>query len=333
MLQRTLDTAQFLARDPVARVRTGATPHAVLHRQGSVALRYFSPTEATQTPVLISMPLINTWTIWDLLPEVSLVAALLCRGIPVYLVDWGRPGVEDAQRPMSYFVDDVLGRAFDRARRHAIGAHGTDQLDAIGYCVGGTFLAVHLARHDHARKAAFVCTPIDFHQSGRLARWATPERFPVDVAIDAYGSFPAEKIRDSFAWLRPMGNSRKWVSLWERIDDPAFPELWAALERWNSDGVDFPGETYREYVKQCYFDNALVRGGWVMAGRPVDLKRAKMPALAVAAAEDHIVEPPAATALAEAWGGQVDTQVVKGGHVGVSLSPRLPTVLADWLAR
>jgi polyhydroxyalkanoate synthase len=207
-----------------------------------------------------------------------------------------------------------------------------ESMAAIGYCVGGTFLAAHLAlRPERVSRVCFLATPIDFHASGRLATWATPATFPLDAIVDGLGNFPKELMRTSFQWLKPQGMTSKWASLWERIDQDGFPELWAALEKWNEDGVDFPGEAYREYVGRCYFDNALVKGGWTLAGTPVDLHRATMPALVLACSDDHIVPPPAAHALRDVWGGPVETETIKGGHVGVCVGGALPKRLIRWL--
>lgn len=328
MLERTVATARFLAGHPVANARTGRTPHTVIHRDRRARLLFFAPAEAKHAPVFVCMPLINTWTIFDLLPGRSVIEALVGAGVPVYLMDWGRPGPEDADVTFSDLADTVLRRVIDRALRHA----AVRQMDAIGYCVGGTFLAVHLARHtDTVRRVAFLATPIDFRASGRLARWADPATFPLDTVVDSLGNFPADLMKTSFAWLRPMGNSAKWVSLWERVEDPAYREVWAAMEQWNTDPVDFPGEAYREYVRRCYFDNALVNGGWMLAGTPVDLKKATIPALVLAAADDHIVPEAAAFALERAWGGPVTTKTLKGGHVGVCIGKALPTALLEWI--
>jgi polyhydroxyalkanoate synthase len=334
MLGRTTETARFLAADPVLSIRTGATPHEIIVRMGKISLRFFPPQGGVMRsprPVLISMPLINTWTIFDLLPGKSVIEKLTAAGIPVYLVDWGRPGDEDAERTMSYYVDEVLGRCFDRARRHAAKAFGAESLDAIGYCVGGTFLSIHLARNpQQAVRAAFVATPIDFHRSERLARWADAQSFPLDTLISSVGNYPADLMRTSFSWLKPMGQTAKWVGLWERIDDPGFPELWAALEQWNGDNVDFPGEAYREYVRRCYFENALVTGGWILGTRPVDLKQVSIPALVISASTDHIAPPAACGGLEAAWGGPCDLKTLRGGHVGICVGKTLPATLIEW---
>lgn len=332
---RSFATARFLAADPIRAARLGQSPFTVIHRQNPARLLYFAPKgEAVQTPVFVSMPLINRWTIFDLLPGASVIEDLTAAGVPVYLLDWGDPGPEHAHTPLSRIIDDLLHRSMDRALRHAKAAHGATAIDAIGYCVGGTFLAIHLARHADARRACFVCTPIDFHASGRLALWAHPDNFPLDEAIDGFGNYPGRVIRQAFSWLRPEGQTRKWMSLWERVDREGFPELWAALEQWNGDAVDFPGEAYREYVRRCYFENALVdrSKSWTMAGAPVRLDKARIPAHVIAADADHIVPPPSAFALQQVWGGPVTTETVRGGHVALCVSGALSGSLLRWIA-
>lgn len=333
LLRRNKATMEFLLSDPVRAARSGKAPHEVVFRQNKLAVRHFAPAAAKHLPVFVSMPLINTWTIFDLLPGRSVVQALVKAGVPVYLVDWGRPGDEDEERSLSYYVDELLGRALQRSMRHARARYGVEQVDALGYCVGGTFLAMHLARHTPAcvRRLALLATPIDFHASGRLAVWAKDDSFPLDTLIDSVGNYPADLMRTSFAWLRPSGQSAKWFGLWERSEDPKFRELWAHLEKWSGDNVDFPGEAYRAYVRGCYFDNALMRkGSWVLEGRPVDLSQCSIPALVLSASSDHICPEAAANGLAQAWGGPVQTEVLRGGHVGVCVGKRLPARLVQW---
>lgn len=349
-LRRALKAGSFLATDPVRRAKTGQTPHAVLHRQHKAALRYFPSQHAEgalHAPLFVSMPLINTWTVFDLLPGRSLVAELVQAGVPVYLLDWGRPGPEDSEVPLSRYIDGILPRAMRRASRHARlqGHPGEGRLDLLGYCVGGSFLAVSVARQPELqqrliRRMALLAAPVDFHRSGRLAAWARPETFPLDEIVDGYRNFPPHLMAESFAWLKPMGQLQKWRTLVDRIEREGFPETFAALERWNGDSVPFPGEAYREYVRRCYFDNALMAGAegheavprWHLDGRPVDLRQGTVPALAIGASTDHICPPAAAHGLAAAWGDPVRTETVRGGHVGVCIGRALPALLLEWVA-
>jgi len=334
-LEKMDGIARFLAADPAATVQTGQTSHAIIHRDRKAVVRYFAPAAHSgqiHTPMFISMPLINTWTIFDLLPGRSVIEALTGAGVPVYLLDWGRPGPEDATTTLELLIDGTLRRCLDRAKRHAKALHGASEMDALGYCVGGTYLCTFMARYpDAARRMALLCTPIDFHASGRLSCWATPKNFPLQEIVAGHGNFPADMMRQSFSWLRPMGQLSKWKGLWDRFDQPGFRELWAAMEQWNSDNTDFCGAAYQEYVQRCYFDNALYRGGWKLAGREVRLSEGRAPVLVLAAADDHIVPPRAAFALKDVWGAPVQTRQLKGGHVAVCVGKELPAALLEWV--
>lgn len=323
---------RFLMTDPVASVKTGQSPNSIVHRDKKACVRLFMPEKALHTPVFICMPLINTWTIFDLLPGRSVVEALVKAGVPVYLLDWGRPGPEDKWTTLEDLIDGTLRRCLDRATRDARVRYGAEKLDAIGYCVGGTYLTIGLSRFpDMARRLCLLATPIDFHQAGRLACWATPKNFPLNDIVDSYGNFPADMMKQSFAWLKPMGQISKWKGLWDKFSTPGFTELWSAMEQWNGDNTDFAGAAYREYIQKCYFDNTLLKGGWLLAGREVRLAEGKAPTLVLAASEDHIVPPEAAFALAGRWGAPVTTRKVKGGHVGVCVGKELPNVLIEWV--
>ncbi len=346
--RKAVKTVEFLAGEPVRKAKTGQTPHTVIHRQHKAALRYFPSQHADGArfePLFISMPLINTWTVFDLLPGKSIVEKLVQAGVPVYMLDWGRPGPEDSEVPLSQYIDGILIRAIKRSSRHARdqGHPGEGQLDVLGYCVGGSFLSVAVARHPELqhrviRRMALLAAPVDFHASGRLSAWADPETFPLDEIVDGYSNFPPHLMRESFAWLKPMGQLQKWRTLHDRIERPGFTEVFAAMEQWNGDNVPFPGEAYREYVRRCYFDNALMSGAsdsdaprWTMNGTPVDLSEGTVPALAVGAASDHICPPEAAHGLAKTWGGPVQTLTVRGGHVGVCIGRSFPEALLGWI--
>ncbi|MFN7144189.1 MAG: hypothetical protein ACK4YP_10455, partial [Myxococcota bacterium] len=110
--------AQILATTP--RPPVGRTPHAVIHAQDKLVVRYYAPKgEARATPVVFVPSLINRAWILDLEPGRSLVEALSGMGHPTYLVDWGEPGPEDAEEDVGYVLLELLHRSMDRVCRHA----------------------------------------------------------------------------------------------------------------------------------------------------------------------------------------------------------------------
>lgn len=323
--------ARFVTDFHFDRYAIGTAPHEVIFRQNKSAVRYFEPAERRGEPLFISMPLINTWGVFDLLPDRSVVRALVAAGIPVYLLDWGTPKAEDAAVGMEELLDSVLHRSIARARRHARERWGTETFDALGYCVGGTFLAAYCGLHPDAfRKVALLAAPIDFRHAGRLGVWANPESFPVDAIVDNFGNFPGELMGQSFTWLKPDTTPQKWRGLWERFDQPGFRDTWAALEAWNGDNIDFWGEAYRSYITRCYFENSFFGAGWPVGGRLADLRRVKVPLHVFAANKDHICPTAAAFGAREVWGGPTTCTELKGGHVGICLSSKLTDALVAW---
>mgnify|MGYP000344900234 CR=1 FL=1 len=143
MLQKAIRVGTFLANDPRTTVKIGQTPHTVIHRENKSSVRYFAPAADAEprTPIFISMPLINSWAIFDLLPGRSVVEALTRAGAPVYLLDWGRPTAEDQPVRAVEFIDRILHRAIDRSHRHARRTHDAEMLDMVGYFSAGTSLA------------------------------------------------------------------------------------------------------------------------------------------------------------------------------------------------
>ncbi|TNE90995.1 MAG: alpha/beta fold hydrolase [Deltaproteobacteria bacterium] len=332
MIQKAIDFAHFLREFELKGYPTGLTPHQIIHTQGKSCVRYFEPEEIKTAPLFVSMPLINTWSVFDLLPHRSVVRGLLARGVPVYILDWGTPGPEDAEVGVEELLTNVLPRSIDRVRRHARRVNGAEELHALGYCVGGTFLAAYIGIDPEAfDSVSFLAAPMDFRHAGRLGIWADPESFPVDALVDNLGNFPASLMGQSFVWLRPTTLPEKYRGLWDRFEDPKFIETWSAIEAWNSANIPFWGEAYRAYIKNCYFDNRLIEGGWFIAGHEVKLSDVKAPVLIMDATRDHICPPAAAQGLEAVWGGTVTKKSFNAGHVGVCLSSKLPNAIADWL--
>lgn len=313
MMARLGNLARRAARGLPA---VGLTPAEVVHAENKWRLlRYRGPNDFA-TPVLLVPSLINRHYVLDLRPGRSFVEFLVEHGHDVYMIDWGAPGDEDRHLEWDDIVDGYLGRAIRIASRRSGRVH------LLGYCLGGTLVAVHAAaRPDRVASLMLVAAPIDFHQGGLLARWTTTPSFDLAALEEAFGNVPWPLMQASFHMLRPTLVLSKLVSMIDRAWDDEFLDHLAALERWGNDNVSFPGRAYRRYVQELYRENRLAAGTFTMRGRPARLDAVRAPTLVVSFAHDHIVPERSATAALDLVSSSDKTLLrVPGGHVGAMVS-------------
>jgi polyhydroxyalkanoate synthase len=315
----------------------GLTPKEVIWSRNKARLYHYLPASDTQfaTPILIVYALINRPYILDLAPGASLVEFLVARGFNVYLIDWGVPGDEDRGMTFEDYVDVYLPRAVRKVLRDS----GADGLTILGYCMGGTMSAMFAARHSDAplRNLALMAAPIDFANAGHYSTWLAGETFDVDTLVDTLGNIPGEMIDFGNKLLKPLTNFvGPYTSLWERLSQRKDVSAWLTMSKWVNDGIPFPGEAFRQWVRDFYQANALVQGTLVLGGERVDLTRIRCPLLTIGAEQDHIVPCHQATAILDVVSSE-DKQaiVIPAGHVslvvGRGATTRLWPQLAGWL--
>jgi polyhydroxyalkanoate synthase len=178
------------------------------------------------------------------------------------------------------------------------------------------------------RTLTLMAAPIDFStRDGLLNLWTDVRNFDVDRFVDAHGNCPAWFLQTCFLAMKPVQNLlEKQSAFYEQMDDPDAMASHFAMERWVNDNIPIPGETFREFVKNLYQRNELVRGDFHVAGRRVDLGRITCPLLLLTAANDHLV-PPASTAGIGAHVGSSDVRLitVEAGHVGLVVGRKART--------
>jgi polyhydroxyalkanoate synthase len=289
------------------------------------------PVRPNAVPLLLVPSLINRWYVLDLRSGASLVEALVGAGFDVWCLDWGIP--EDEDRYLDWeAVLARLGRATRRVRRET----GAARIGILGYCMGGTLTAIHVAQHANEFAALVtLAAPIDFASGGMLRQMVEPTWFDPDAIADAGNVAPAQ-MQAGFTALRPTLELAKLVSMPDLVGDDRAREAFAALDAWASDNIPFPGEAYRRYIRDLYQNNELVRGVHRVGGRPVRLDAIACPTLAITASRDAICPPRAATALLHHVRSP-DTQAleVPGGHVGAVVGSKaareMYPALAAWL--
>jgi polyhydroxyalkanoate synthase subunit PhaC len=295
------------------------TPREELALEGGAKLYHFAGGgKRAGKPLLLIPSLINRWYVLDLRPGASLVEALVAAGIDVWCLDWGVPEAEDRYLDWEAVLAR-LGRAVRRVKRET----GSDQLAALGYCMGGTLTTIYAAQHASELTALVtLAAPIDFQRGGQLRCMVEPQWFDADAIADAGNVVPMQ-MQAGFTALRPTLDLGKLMSLPDLMTDARAREAFLALDAWASDNIPFPAEAYRRYIREMYQQNQLVAGTHRVAGKPVSLGEIKCPTLVITASRDAICPPVAATALLDHIGAtDKDVLEVAGGHVGAVVGSR-----------
>jgi polyhydroxyalkanoate synthase subunit PhaC len=137
--------------------------------------------------------------------------------------------------------------------------------------------------------------------------------------------------------LKPVRlNQQKYIGMVDILDNPTELENFLRMERWIFDSPDQAGEAFRQFIKDFYQNNKLVKGTLEIGGQPVDLGMITQPVLNIFAEQDHLVPPDASRALGKHVGTTDYTQLAfKGGHIGIYVSGRaqreVPPAIHQWL--
>jgi polyhydroxyalkanoate synthase len=327
-------------------VEIATTPKDEVWRQDKITLyRYRPVTEPkVSTPVLIVYGLIGRYTMADLQEDRSLVRNLLNLGVDLYVVDWGNPSRADRWLTLDDYIDGYLAECVEVIRER----HGIDKVSLLGICEGGVFTTCYAAlQPETVKNLVLTITPVDFHGDANEARlgfgfinlWTrslNPE--DIDRLIEAHGNLPGEFMGSVFSMMTPMRTLTKYnLDLLEVMDDKKKLLNFLRMEKWIADRPHHPGEAAKQWLKDLYQDNKLVKGELELGGRRVDLKNITMPVLNVFAKDDHII-PPATTQALKLCIGSPDYQelALPGGHVGVFVGGKSQGLLgpgiANWLA-
>ena len=166
-----------------------------------------------------------------------------------------------------------------------------------------------------------VTTPIDFtpDDMGLYGVWTSEKYFNPDLLVDALGNVPGELIDTGNRMVKPVTNYvGSYVTMWDRILHDKSMDTWLAMSKWVNDGVPFPGEAFRQWIRDFYQQNKLVKGEIKLRGRKVDLANITCPVLNIAGKKDHICTLPQAEAtMSHISSKDKEFFVLDAGHVGL----------------
>jgi polyhydroxyalkanoate synthase len=313
----------------------GVTDKEEIWREDKVVVYRFKGTRAptAKVPILIVYALVNRPYMVDLQDDRSLVKNLLAHGEDVYLIDWGYPDGADRWLTLDDYINGYIARAVDAVARH----RRVRKINVLGICQGGAFSLCFASMHpERVQNLITMVTPVDFQTpDNMLSNWV--QKLDVDLFVDTLGNVPADLMNLCYLMLKPVRlNQQKYIGLVDILDNKVEMENFMRMEKWIFDSPDQAGEAFRQFLKDFYQGNKLIKGGLKIGDRDVHLGNVKMPVLNVFAEQDHLV-PPAARVLADHVGTKDYTQIAfRGGHIGIYVSGRaqreVPAAIHDWLA-
>ena len=309
------------------------TPYDVVYEEDRVKLKHYKPTVDVQLkrPLLVVYALINRETMLDLQPGRSVVQNFLQDGIDVYMIDWGYP----ARKDKYLTIDDHVNGYMDNIVNFILDKHNLDKIHLMGICMGGTFCVIYSALHPEKIKTLVTTvTPTNFDtDQGLLHIWMRD--MDTDHIVDTYGNIPGDIMNLGFLLLNPARLMiDKYVGFIENMANKKFVENFVRMEKWIFDSPDVPGETFRQFIRDCYQKNLLIQSKMEVGGKRVDLKKITMPLLNYYGKYDHLVPPEACELLTSRVGSKdVEDICLDTGHIGIYVSSKCQREFAPRIAR
>ncbi len=327
----------------------GTTEGSVVFENELFQLIEYKPLTAKvhERPLLLVPPCINKFYILDLQPENSLIRYAVEQGHRTFVVSWRNPDESLSTKTWDDYIEDAAIRAIGLAQEIS----GAKQINALGFCVGGTILTTALAvlaarGEEPVASVTLLTTLLDFTDTGILDVFIDENMVQYrEMQMGKGGLLPGGDLASTFSFLRPndlvwnyvVGNYLKGET------PPPFDLLY-----WNSDSTNLPGPFYAWYLRNTYLENRLVRpGAATVCGEKIDLSKVKAPVFVYGSREDHIVPIAGAYASTQHLPGKKRFVMGASGHIAGVINPpakkkrsywtgsdsRFPAKVEDWLAK
>jgi polyhydroxyalkanoate synthase len=271
-------------------------------------------------PLVIVPPWINKYYILDLNPQKSFIKWCLDQGHTVFVVSWVNPDERQAGKSFEHYAREGILETLDVVEDIT----GEKEMNLIGYCVGGTLLAVTLALmarsgDKRAATATFFTTQVDFTHAGDLKVFVDEAQIErVEKSMATKGYLEGARMANAFNLLR----SRDLI--WPYVVDNYMKgkaPLPFDLLYWNSDSTRMPAANHSFYLRSCYLENQLTKGKMEVAGQKLDLNEVTIPIYNLATREDHIAPARSAFLGSQYFGGKVTFVLTGSGHIAGVVNP------------
>jgi len=265
------------------------TPGKVVFRNELIELIQYTPAtkDVYAEPILIVPAWIMKYYILDLSPRNSMIKYLVDQGHTVFVMSWKNPDEKDRDIGM----DDYLGKGFFAALDAVTAIVPGRKVHAVGYCIGGTLLAIGaaaLAREQDERLASVTlfAAQTDFTEPGELAFFINPSQLAMlEATMHRKGVLESKQMGGAFVMLRSQD------LLWQPIINNYVKgkrEVMIDLMAWNADGTRMPWRMHSEYLYRLFLDNELATNRFPVGGRLIRLSDIRLPMLVVGTEADHV---------------------------------------------
>jgi polyhydroxyalkanoate synthase subunit PhaC len=303
-------------------VNIATTPGKVIFRNELIELIQYAPaTEMVRKrPLLIIPPWINKFYILDLNPEKSFVRFAVSQGLTVFIISWVNPDTRHRDKGFEAYMREGIFAALDAIKK----ATGETKVSAIGYCIGGTLLAMTLAYmaetgDKRIASVSFFTTQTDFSQAGDLKVFVDEERLrALEKKMAATGYLEATGMASAFNMLRP--EDLIWSFVVNNYMKGKAPLAFDLLA-WNSDSTRMTAANHLTYLRHCYLENRLAKGKAKFAGKSLNLSKITVPVYHLATRDDHIAPAKSVFIGAKLLGGKVRFVLAGSGHIAGVVNP------------
>ncbi|MDA0997589.1 MAG: class I poly(R)-hydroxyalkanoic acid synthase [Proteobacteria bacterium] len=313
-------------------VNVATSPGKVVYRNDLMELIQYTPSteKVAKAPLLIIPPWINKFYILDLREKNSFIKWTVDQGHTVFVISWVNPDRELAMKTFGDYMREGPLDALSAIEK----ATGEKQINAIGYCIGGTLLAATLAymavkKDDRIKSATFFATMVDFEEAGELGVFIDEASLQsLDEKMNERGYLEGRDMASTFNMMR--GNDLIWsfvVNNYLLGKDP-FP---FDLLYWNSDSTRMPAAMHSFYLRSMYLENKLVEpGGIELDGVKLDLRKIKVPCYIVSTREDHIAPWKSTFAATQLYKGPIRFVLSASGHIAGIVNPPAANKYCYW---
>ena len=316
-----VDESKFEVGENIA-----TTPGKVVYENEMMQLIQYTPTtdKVYRRPLVIFPPWINKFYILDLGPKNSFIQWAVSKGYTVFIVSWVNPDARLSQKTFEDYLNEGIFTALDAIEA----ATGHKDVNAIGYCIGGTLLACALSQmavtgDKRIHSATYFTTQVDFSEAGDLLVFVDEEQLDsLDKRMEKAGYLDASDMATTFNMLRSSDLIWSFV-----INNYLLGRSPAAFDLlyWNNDSTRMPIAMHSYYLREMYLKNRLVEpGGITLNGIPVDLSKIEIPIFLQSSKDDHIAPYPSVYKATRLYSGPVTFMLAGSGHIaGVVNSPQM----------